>query len=288
MSTPEETDPAAPAESTALAPASSRLPEARAAMAAAKTTLAGGVSTAKALPLGALASDIPAADAPRSLFAAFNELLNRPLALVQRARGGDRLGTGKLFAGALVCYVLYGLAAGCFTGGQDLLLAAAKAPLVIALTLLLCLPSLYVFGALSGVEWSPRLLLALAAGFAGTLGLLLVGLVPVVWLFSVSSRYLAAAVWLHVLLWLLTLAFGWRFLRLSLREAGGRGIMLPWLLLFCLVSFQVATFLRPVLVRDPGEPFFATGKLSMFEHLGRVFDRDEDLRRALHPAPPQR
>ena len=110
----------------------------------------------------------------------------------------------------------------------------------------------------------------------------------VVWLFSVSSRYLGTAVWLHIVLWMLTLAFGWRFLHLSLRASGARGVMLPWLLLFCLVSFQVATFLRPVLVRDPGEPFFAAGKLSMFEHLGRVFDRDEQLRHTLHPPPPRR
>ncbi len=111
------------------------------------------------------------------------------------------------------------------------------------------------------------------------MGLLLAGLMPVVWLFSVSSRYLTTAVWLHILLWILTLAFGWRFLRLALRESGARGAMLPWLLLFCVVSFQVATCVRPVLVRDPGEPFFTAGKMSMFENLGRVFDRDEVQRR---------
>lgn len=64
--------------------------------------------------------------------------------------------------------------------------------------------------------------------------------------------------------------------------------MLPWLLLFCIVSFQVATFLRPVLARDPEEAFFASGKLSMFENLGRVFDRDEEQRRAHPPAAPAR
>jgi hypothetical protein len=64
--------------------------------------------------------------------------------------------------------------------------------------------------------------------------------------------------------------------------------MLPWLLLFCIVSFQVATFLRPVLARDPGEPFFATGKMSMFENLGHVFDRDDERRQGPHPAAPQR
>src|SRR6201999_2361191 len=67
-----------------------------------------------------------------------------------------------------------------------------------------------------------------------SLGLLLVGLMPVAWLFSASSRYLATAVWLHVLLWLLAVFFGWRFLGHALRETGARGVMIPWLLLFCL------------------------------------------------------
>jgi hypothetical protein len=226
----------------------------------------------------------PPESQPSGLLGAFNELLTRPLALVRRAHGAGTLGAGRLFVGAFACYVLYGLAAGCFAGGQALLLAACKVPLVIAFTFVLCVPSLYVFGAMAGILWSPRRLLVVAAGFAGTLGLLLAGLMPVAWLFSVSSRYLATAVWVHILLWLLTVTFGWRFLRLALREAGASGIMVPWLLLFFLVSLQVATFLRPILVRDPGEGFFATGKLSMFENLGRVADHDDAQNP--HPASP--
>ncbi|HEY2740100.1 MAG TPA: hypothetical protein VGK45_16950 [Thermoanaerobaculia bacterium] len=38
-----------------------------------------------------------------------------------------------------------------------------------ALSLLLCAPSLYVFAALNGVRWSWRSYLAVMAGFAGTL-----------------------------------------------------------------------------------------------------------------------
>lgn len=275
MSTPDSRDPAA--GDTSLAPADPP--------AADLSTLAAGLPATTAprpsidgSPIAAGAID--PVIAPRGLFGAFNELLTRPLALVQRGRGGGRLGAGPLFAGALACFVLYGLAAGCFAGGREVVLAAVKTPLVVALTYLLCLPSLYVFGAMAGIDWSPRRLLAITSGFAGTLGLLMVGLVPVVWLFSVSSRYLATAVWMHILLWLLTLVLGWRFLRMALRETGAHGVMLPWLLLFCIVSFQVATFLRPVLARDPGEAFFATGKMSMFENLGRVFDHDEQQRRS--------
>jgi hypothetical protein len=218
---------------------------------------------------------LPPRPAPRKTLAAFNELLTQPLGMVRRDSAAGLRAPGRLFAGALLCYVLYGVAAGCFAGGSAVLLAAAKAPLVIGCTLLLCLPSLFVFGAMAGIEWTWRRLLVLASGFAGSLGMLLLGLLPIAWLFSVSSRYLVTAVWLHILLWLVALVFGWRFLRAALRELGARGAMLPWLLLFCLVSFQVATVLRPVLSREPGEPLFSGAKMSLFENLGRAFDLDD-------------
>ncbi|HEV3460102.1 MAG TPA: hypothetical protein VHG32_26450 [Thermoanaerobaculia bacterium] len=227
----------------------------------------------------------PDASAPSAsgLFGPFNELLTRPLALVQRGHSGASPRAGRLFVGALACYVLYGLAAGCFAGGGALLLAAVKVPLVIVFTFVLCLPSLYVFGAMAGIEWSGRRLLIVTAGFGGTLGLLLAGLMPVAWLFSITSRYLTTVVWLHLLLWLFAVTAAWRFLRLALRETGARGVLLPWLLLFCAVSFQVATFFRPVLARDPGEAFFTQGKMSMFENFGRAFDHDDAQRQAHRP-----
>jgi hypothetical protein len=171
----------------------------------------------------------------------------------------------------------HGAGGGAFEGGGQILLAALKAPLIVAFTLLLCLPSLYVFGATSGVRWNLRRLLAAISGFAATLGLLLLALLPIGWLFSVSSRHLTAVVWLHVLLWVLALGFGWRFLGGALRELGSRGGMILWLLLFATVSFQVATFVRPVLYREPGAPAFAGGKLFFLEHLGEVSKLDAKL-----------
>lgn len=148
------------------------------------------------------------------------------------------------------------------------------------LALALCLPSLYVFGALSGARWTRRRLLASVAGFVGTLGLLLAALLPVSWLFSVSSRYLISAVWVHVVLWLVSLLFGWRFLGRALSESGAGGGMFLWLILFGLVTFQVATYMRPVLWRDPGQPLFESGKMFFLEHMGKVGDRKE-----VEPAP---
>lgn len=182
---------------------------------------------------------------------------------------------GWLLAGALVGFLLYGAVAGLFQGGSQILVAAFKAPIIVAMALALCLPSLYVFSALAGARWSKKRLVATVSGFAATLGLLLAALLPIAWLFSVSSRYLASAVWVHVLMWGISLVFGWRFLGRALKESGAGGGMVLWLFLFGFVSLQVATFVRPVLWRAPKEPLFEQGKMFFLEHFGNVLDHDE-------------
>jgi len=64
------------------------------------------------------------------------------------------------------------------------------------------------------------------------LALLLIGLMPISWLFSVSSRSLLFVVWLHAIAWIVAASFGARFLSRSfdLPEVG-KAIFL-WLLLF--------------------------------------------------------
>lgn len=211
----------------------------------------------------------PVSREPRSLLGAFNELLTEPLALLERARAP----LAKLLFGALVGTGLYGAAAGFFQGGRQILLAGLKAPLILGMTLVLCLPSLYVLSSLAGARWTRRTFFATVAGFAATLALLLLALLPIGWLFSVSSRYLGSVVWLHLLLWVLALTLGWRFLGRALAAVGAHGGAFVWLLLFAFVSLQVATFLRPVLWRQPKEPPFRLGeKMSFIEHFDRVFD----------------
>lgn len=214
---------------------------------------------------------------PSGTLGELNELLKRPVALVRRSYQGGPA-PARLMAGALACFVLYGVAAGFFAGGASLLLAAFKVPLIILLTFVLCIPSLYVFGAMAGADWTGRRFLTMLSGFAATLGLLLVALLPISWLFSVSSRYLASAVWLHFFLWALALIFGWRFLNVALRESGAKTGLFLWLVLFLLVSLQVATVVRPVLVWEEGTSMFVQGKMFFLEHLGRVYEEDTQAR----------
>jgi hypothetical protein len=49
------------------------------------------------------------------------------------------------------------------------------------------------------------------------------------------------------------------------------GVVLLWLLMFCVVSFQVTTYLRPTLSRQSNGPLFDQEKMFFLEHLDRSF-----------------
>ncbi|HJQ37053.1 MAG TPA: hypothetical protein VKB93_07935 [Thermoanaerobaculia bacterium] len=190
--------------------------------------------------------------------------------LLKRRDGGITAHPFALLAGAIGCYVLYGLASGFFQGGWSIALAVWKIPLIIAGSLALCLPSLYVFTGLSGAELSARRLGALVAEFAGITGLILLALMPVIWLFSASTLSLPFVVWLHVFVWLTALYFGQQHL---FRAAGkAHGTILLWLVLLLLVSMQMTTYVRPVLWRRADEPLFAKAKQSFLTHFDQVHE----------------
>jgi hypothetical protein len=100
---------------------------------------------------------------------------------------------------------------------------------------------------------------------------------PVIWLFSVSTISLSFVVWLHIMVWIVTLFFAHRFLaRTAPRARGAIGV---WLFLLFFVSLQMTTYVRPVLWRRANEPLFATEKISFFEHIADV------ARWKINPAP---
>jgi len=193
--------------------------------------------------------------------------------LLKRRDGGITAHPFALLTGAVLCYLLYGLASGFFQGGWSIALATWKIPLIVVASLALCLPSLYVFSGLAGAELSPRAFATTVAGFAGITGLILLALMPVIWLFSVSTLSLVFVVWLHLFVWIVALFFGRQFL---VRAAGAaRATMGLWLLLLFLVSLQMTTYVRPVLWRSADEPLFATAKQSFFMHWISVVDWKE-------------
>src|SRR4051812_32685875 len=92
---------------------------------------------------------------PGGALQAFDELLKAPHQVALRARqAGSHRPALLPLAGSLAGFVLYGAVAGLFAGGTQILVSAFKAPLIILLSLALCLPSLYIFSALAGAPIS--------------------------------------------------------------------------------------------------------------------------------------
>jgi len=208
---------------------------------------------------------------PAGMLGAFNALLRHPASIIADSRAGGRsVASARLLVGSLVCYAAYGAAAGLFQSGHQALVAAVKAPLIVLVTLVLCAPSFYVFGTLAGADLSGSRSLGLMAGFSGMLGLLLLALLPISWLFTVSSASLLFVVLLHLIVWWVALIFAFRFLSVILVQPAARAALFLWVVLFSIVSYQVTTYLRPTLWREANAPFFRTEKLFFLEHLGQV------------------
>jgi hypothetical protein len=123
-------------------------------------------------------------------------------------------------------------------------------------------------------DLSGRRMLGVMVGLSGMLALLMLGLLPVAWLFTVSSSSLWFVVWLHLLVWAIALVFALRFLTVAIGSQRARGALVLWMLLFAVVSFQVTTYLRPVLSREPGAPLVESGKMFFLEHLGQAWKVD--------------
>lgn len=173
---------------------------------------------------------------------------------------------------ALAGLSTYGAVAGLFGGGSQPAITALKAPIVVLFALLLCLPSFAVTTSLAGVRWSGRRLLAAAAAFTAGIGLLLLTLLPIAWLFTVSSRYLAFLVLLHFAAWCAAVLFAWRGLRPFLGDRG-RGAAAVWILLYLLVSLQTATYLQPILWQGDRADLFPRPRQFFLEHFSDAAER---------------
>jgi hypothetical protein len=167
---------------------------------------------------------------------------------------------------ALGGMALYGLAVGSLTGGMQLWIAPAKLVLGTLLSVLICLPSLYIFSCLGGSDIRLR---AVAGGLAAAVclsSLLLIGFAPVAWIFSQSTNSVAFMGTLHLLFWLIGLFFGLRLIRGMSRFRGEktRGHLKTWSVIFILVCLQMTTTLRPIIARS--DRFLAGEKKFFLTH----------------------
>ena len=205
-----------------------------------------------------------------SVFAALNRLLKDPESTAGAITRGERAWSSAFLSGVFFCFAAYGVAAGFFQGGQQIAIAAVKAPLIVLATAALCLPSFYVFTSIAGSDLSLSRSIGVLTGFCALLALVMTGLIPVAWLFSVSTRSLAFVFWMHLVMWLAALLFARSYLKHAFPDIRQRRVLRLWMFLFILVSFQMTTHLRPVLWRDADQSFFTAEKMSFIEHFRAV------------------
>jgi hypothetical protein len=162
-------------------------------------------------------------------------------------------GAGGLIASllfiALFCSVIYGVIAGTFSGGQQYWAAPVKIGLGLFISAFICLPSLYIFSCLGGSQARLAEVFGLVAGLLALMTVLLIGFAPVAWVFSQSTKSLAAMGGLHLAFWLVATIFGVRFLNAGFRHFDSRSDagLRVWVVIFLLVALQMTTALRPII-----------------------------------------
>jgi hypothetical protein len=203
-------------------------------------------------------------------------LLKEPQRVAEAIAGQRDLGrsAGMLLASGVACHVVFGLAMGMFGGLTVAAMDVVKVPLVAICSLFLCFPSLYVFACVAGSPLSLSQTFILGCSCVAMVGLLLVGLAPVVWLFAVSTESLPFMVVLTLLVWLVALAFTARYVGklranpLFQRQAGIK----VWFLILMLVTLQMATCMRPMLAK-PEKGWWTAEKKFFLSHFGSTFDQ---------------
>ncbi len=199
--------------------------------------------------------------------AVLNALLKSPGKLVHEAHQQKwKSLLGALVLIAAVSLAIYGLVAGSFSGGWQILIGSVKIVLVGFLSALICFPSLYIFMALSGIDARLSSTIGAILAMLALVGLLLVGLAPVAWVFSQSTESVAFMGILHLFFYTIAIFFGIRSLwaEVEYHPDPDKGHMRVWVVIFVVVSLQMLTVFRPILT--PSEHFLPREKKFFLQH----------------------
>jgi hypothetical protein len=163
---------------------------------------------------------------------------------------------------SLLAMAAYGVVVGSFSGGTQLWIAPAKIVIGTFLSIMICLPSLYIFACLSGIDARLRTVAGVFFAATGLGALLLIGFAPVAWIFSQSTDSIAFMAALHIGFWAIGIGFGLRLITAMGRFLSGssQNHLKLWGFIFALVCLQMMTTLRPIVGKSdhflPGEKKF--------------------------------
>lgn len=193
-------------------------------------------------------------------------LLKHPGSLLHECgRGGGQV-IALLLAVTALSLAVFGFLLGTFSGGVQLWAAPLKVGLGTIAAMLICLPSLYIFSALGGLEARLAQIAGVLLTMVALIGLLLLGFAPVLWVFSASTEAVGFMGALALVFWLIALWFGGRLLlsMSGLLRMRSRGYLMLWLGIFLVVTLQMSTSLRPLL--GTAETLLPTEKRFFIEH----------------------
>lgn len=181
-----------------------------------------------------------------------NKLLKKPLSVIYNLESEEGEGRPiplRLLFVSIISLAVFGFVVGTFSWQDQIWAAPLKIVGGLLFSGLICLPSLYIFACLGGLNARFRTIVGVLCSLIALSALLLVGFAPVVWLFSVSSTSVTFLGFLLISLWIVSAGFG-----LVLVFRAGRALGMTntthlnvWCAVFLLVTLQMTTTLRPIL-----------------------------------------
>lgn len=203
----------------------------------------------------------------KTLVNTFDTLLKKPGSVLHELHHTEsRRLLFNLGMTTVLSLTVFGLMLGFFSGGTQIWAAPMKVVLGVLAAGLITLPSLYIFSCLNGLEVNLKTVAGVFAAALCLTSLLLIGLTPVVWIFSQSTESAAFMGFLVLVFWMIALMFGLGLVFQAARMLGvkRRFHLATWTLIFTLVTFQMSTTLRPIL--GESETLFAQEKKFFLKH----------------------
>ncbi|MEM7385081.1 MAG: hypothetical protein AAF514_09065 [Verrucomicrobiota bacterium] len=195
-------------------------------------------------------NDFEPIESPLTLVTTFETLLKKPGRMARHLQDHSPSSLLlHLFVTTLICLTVFGFAAGSFSGGNQFWATPAKLIFGMFAAGLLCLPSLYIFSCLNGLDTRFRATAGTLFGILCLTSLLLLGFTPVIWIFSQSTESVFFMGALLLFFWLIAVHFGMGLLMKGASYLGiqRRGHLVIWGLIFVLVCLQMSTTLRPLI-----------------------------------------
>jgi len=225
-----------------------------------------------------LAKDFKPLDDGRNLLNIIILLLKKPGKLLYELHNKPKL---KLIVILLsitfISLVIYGIVLGTFSGGIQQWIATLKVSLGMISCAFICLPSLFIFACLNGVDSKLSTTIGLLFLSLGICSILLVGFTPVIWIFSQSTYSVVFMGFLHLCFLIIGLYFGLKILKNGFRLLSKEKISYIniWIFVFIMVVLQMTTTIRPIL--GTSETIFPTEKKFFLVHWVETINRKNNV-----------